>query len=235
MRTLIPLSRLWKLSLVFFAAITVISCQKEINPLEEDGTLPGEEVVVPASDSYMPYTKGSTWKYTDSVTGFIFVLQASDDHKTVNGISYNKYEVIEGTSEGDLWYGKLKNDYYLLMEAGSLSGISADINMLFLNDKEAAGFTWTKDAGSANGFPARIKGQIIEKGITKTIEGKTFKDIIHTTVSLEYNMLGQWMSVGIYTFYCAKGIGLVKLDSGLDALGQVRLLQSSRLIEYSIK
>jgi hypothetical protein len=230
------LSRLLKSTVVLVAVSALVSCQKEINPLEEENNEPGTEVPVPAGNSYMPYTKGSTWTYQDSaVTNFKTILIASDVSKTLAGISYKEYAVVEGINDLPIYYGKVKNDYYMLLEAGAANGATFDINMLFLNDKEAVGYTWTKDAGTANGFPARIKGKIAAKGITKTWVGKTYKDIIHTVVDLEYNLLGNWMSMGTYQFYCAKGIGLVKTDYGLSMLGQSYTSTASYLVDYTIK
>ena len=230
------LSGFLKTAFLVVALSSIVSCQKQINPLEEEveENEPGTEL--PAGDSYMPYTKGSTWTYQDSaISNLKTVMEATDISKTIAGIPYKEYAIVEGVNDLPLYYGKLKNDYYLLLEAGSANGATIDINMLFLNDKEGVGYTWTKDAGTTNGFTARIRGKIAAKGITKTWEGKTYKDIIHTVVDLEYNLIGTWMSMGTYQFYCAKGIGLVKTDYSLSLQGQTFTSTASYLVDYTIK
>jgi hypothetical protein len=231
------LSRFLKTSFLLMAVGALVSCQKEINPLEEENNNePGTGAPVPTGSSYMPYSKGSSWTYQDSaVTNFKTVMVATDVSKTIAGISYKQYDVVEGINDVPVYYGNIKNDYYMLLEAGAANGATIDINMLFLNDKESVGYTWTKDAGTANGFPARIKGKISAKGITKTWVGKTYKDIIHTSVDLEYNLMGNWMPMGTYQFYCAKGIGLVKTDYSLSMLGQTYTSTASYLVDYTIK
>lgn len=237
MKKTMPLSRLWTLSLVFFTALTVVSCQKEINPLEEEeNNTGGPGTETPVSESYLPHSKGSSWTYQDSALADLkTTMVATDETKTVNGITYHRYEITEGIDEGEIFYGKLKNDYYLLLQAGELVGVNAEINMLILNDKEGVGYSWTKDAGSVGGLPARIKGSIKEKGSTHTWQGTTYRNLIYTVVDLEYNMLGSWTSVGTYHFYFAKGIGLVKSNNELSLLGQTYFANASYLVDYTIK
>ena len=229
------LSRFLKTSFLLMAVGILVSCQKEINPLEEENNNePGQEV--PANDSYMPFTKGSTWTYKDSANpALINILRASDEKKTVGGITFNKYEAIQGATDGDIYYAQQKNDYYMLLKSFSTTGGQIEITMLFLNDKEPVGYRWTKDAGSAGGTPARIKGLIEEKGITRSWEGKTYKDIIHSVVELEYNLLGTWVSMGVYHFYCAKGIGMVKNHNEISFEGEILFSNASYLIDYTIK
>ena len=79
------LSRFLKTSFLLMAVGALVSCQKEINPLEEENNNePGTGAPAPTGSSYMPYTKGSSWTYQDSaVTNFKTVMVATDVSKTI--------------------------------------------------------------------------------------------------------------------------------------------------------
>ncbi len=57
------------------------------------------------------------------------------------------------------------------------------IEYIYLKDNWDIGKTWTApitDSGLLNGFPAQIIGKIVEKDITKVVDGKTYTNVIHT-------------------------------------------------------
>ncbi len=64
-----------------FAYVVLVGCQKELEvpttPIAiVDTTPPSIDTIVKAtSDSYLPLTKNTFWKYRDSVSGLILLLQ----------------------------------------------------------------------------------------------------------------------------------------------------------------
>ncbi len=86
-----------------------------------------------------------------------------------------------GGTAGSAYYAVKGNNYYLRAAGSSPnSGASFDLTQLYLNDKEAAGFTWSFDGGHGNGFAAKIPGKIMERDLTMTVQGKSYKNVIHT-------------------------------------------------------
>ncbi len=68
------------------------------------------------------------------------------------------------------------------------------------------------------------------------MEGKTFKDVIHSEVELLYNMPGFGeVSFTIYDFYVAKNVGIVQIITTGDPLLMQGLKTSTNLIDYHIK
>lgn len=236
MKTLIPLSRLWKLSLVLFAAFTVVSCQKQINPLDEDGTAPGEEVVVPASDSYLPITKDSYWLLQDSTDeSLIYRFVATGEKKQFSDINYDLVLSTDGAGTEDPHYFARKGDeYYMLLDMEEFGG-TGTFNMLYLIDKKNAGFEWTKSTGTFNGIPGTIKGRIMAKASSVTWKGKTYSDVVHTKVDLVSTMFGLEVVLTTYEFYSAKGIGFVKLHNSIASNGQIFWENKVFLTEYLLK
>ncbi|MBU7577999.1 MAG: hypothetical protein KAF40_08050, partial [Flavihumibacter sp.] len=75
------LSRFLKTSYLLMAVGVLVSCQKEIDPLNENE--PGQEVV-PTNESYFPLTKGSRWLYKDSLLNISSWGSLTGEKKTVN-------------------------------------------------------------------------------------------------------------------------------------------------------
>lgn len=238
MKKAIHISRILRVGFFLMAVLAVVSCQKQINPLDEDGNGPGGggNTPAPTNESYMPHTKGSRWRYQDSaVSDLKYSIVATDEKKTISGITFYRYDVEEGINDGgEMYYGQQGNDYYLVLRADEV-GLSADLNLLYLKANAAVGTTWTKDAGSVAGMSARIRGSIVAKGFTHTWVGFTYQDIVHSKVELEYNIMGSWMSVATYNYYCVKGIGLVKSHNGVSLMGQDVFANAVYLIDYEIK
>jgi hypothetical protein len=108
--------------------------------------------------------------------------------------------------------------------------------MQVLNDTTALNHTWTthiSDSGYINGVPECIIGTVVEKGVTKTIGGKIFTDVINTTVELQYDigLGGGFETFTTYHFYVAKGVGLIEIDTGAFGSG----IGKERIVDYSMK
>ena len=102
------------------------------------------------------------------------------------------------------------------------------------NDSKAVGDTWTTtptDNGTISGFPARTVNTIKEKGITKVVNGKTFTDVIHTQVDLQYNLGSGFTSTALYDFYLAKGVGMIETDTSVSG----NIYEKETITDYSIK
>ena len=72
---------------------------------------------------------------------------------------------------------------------------------------------------------------IKEKNTTKVVNGKTFTNVIHTQVDLQYDLGGGFQSVAVYDIYLAKGVGMIESDTSI----QGSPYDVSTLTSYSIK
>jgi hypothetical protein len=186
--------------------------------------------------TYQPMSANSYWKYRQSgtFTGES-TLTATGKKKTVNGIDYYIFNG-SGVGGGEALFGIKDHNYYQLAQGVAPNGASFDINFLYLNDTASVGYTWQHQAGQGNGFTAHTPGTIVEKGITMTVEGKTYKDVIHTRMEIQYDMpvFGS-ITFATYDYYIAKNIGVIKADSEGDPILTNNAKTASNLFEYSIK
>lgn len=174
----------------------------------------------PSSDSYLPVTSGSSWSYNDVVNGTTsqVTLSMSGATTVFNNKTYyngNSNSTSKGASTG--YFYAANHAYALRAAAGSVAGLTLELQMG--NDAQAAGYTWTttpSDNGSINGVPAQTVNTIKERNVTKVVNGKTFTNVIHTQVDLQYDLGTGFQSVAIYDFYLAKGVGMIETDTSIS-------------------
>lgn len=223
----------------------VTSCGKEIS-IETvgngPGTGPGGGGGSPNTDqgTYQPFTENSFWKYRQ--TGAFasdVTITSTGQQRTVNnilcGVFNSTSTLTPGTTE--VFFGIKDHDYYTVLETASPNtGAIIDISFLYLNDTAAVGYSWNHMAGTGNGFTAYTPGTVVEKGLTMTIEGKTYKDVVHTKIDLQYD-LPVWglLTFATYDYYMAKNIGIVKVISTGDPIWGGGIQSVMNLVDYSIK
>jgi hypothetical protein len=182
------------------------------------------------SASYQPLTVNSTWTYvTDYPTPDNVVLTATASTQTYNKKAYTIVQA-KGTKLGT------QNQYFynanhLYNYRVPVDGLGS-IDFTYLNDNAAVNATWTAnvtDDGTLSGIPARMTGTLIEKGISKTVSGKKYTDVIHTTVLLQYDIASTYTTLATYDFYVAKGIGIVEMDSNTYGITSTLKLQSYQI------
>jgi len=219
------------LLLIAIAALFTQSCKLDAPEIETSDSSGGTK-----SDSYMPLTSGSYWTYNNVISGMApdtITIRVTGETTTVNGKLYHNItstSKAHGSTAGLYYYG---NHIAVLRANTIVAGLTLDFQ--FLNDTTAVGHTWTArptDNGLVNGVPGRLTGKVIEKGVSKTIGGHTFTDVINTQIDLEYDLLGSgFESYGTYHFFVAKGVGLIEIDS--EAFGAE--IGKERIIDFSIK
>jgi hypothetical protein len=209
------------LPVLFLAAVCFCGCKKE-------------HAVTPAGDNYLPVTEGSTWKYnyaSDGGSTDTLVLTMIGGTTQINGKTY--YNALstykEGTSQGYFYTG---NHIYATRSVAV--GASVAMEFQLLNDTASVGYQWVSnptDDGTLGGKPARTLNTIIEKNISRTINGTTFSNVSHTQVQLQYDLGSGFETTVTYDFYLAKGIGLIENDANtLDTF-----YETETLYNYTIK
>jgi hypothetical protein len=206
--------------------LTQFSCQKEIDSeIISDPINPGTG----NAGNYQPLTPGTWWKYLDTASGNFIIMTALNSTKTINNVVFRAFK--SNLSQTDTaYYASPAPNYYLYQKGVSPNtGAPYDLIFNFLNDTASVGYSWTYNAGSGNGFTAIHTVTIIEKGLTLNVQGHSYPDVIHTRLDFAYD-LGTIMNLGIYNFYTAKGVGIVRVRAELPGLQTC-----SDLVEYHIQ
>jgi hypothetical protein len=178
-------------------------------------------VIVTANTDHFPLTASSYWNYDDLFNAGDTIGRAITDTITENG---NVYEIMkEHFSAGDsnLYYRKQGADYYEYAEVDKYTNafryapvIYADIN--FLKENLNTGDSWysTQYSGTAT------FGQVIlfqyyfvcrNANAAVVVNGKAFTNVYIIVMQPEVSAVGYTPgpTAEKYTFYYAKGIGLI--------------------------
>lgn len=180
---------------------------------------------------FNPVTAGSTWTYLTEL-GQSYTITATDRDTMAMGRSYRVYSSSNGINQ---YRTKSGSDYYRF---GFLPGIPGDgFEELYLKENQELNGLWqATQTILVPGVPiplvATLKYTIKEKGVTRTVAGKEFKNVIHVRMDVSVLTIG---SVGGGDFYYAAGVGLIESAVTIVAQGQTIANTSEVLTAYSIK
>lgn len=191
-----------------------------------------------ASATYQPLTAGSTWKYRiDYSASFGFsmvdtnVITMGSKTLTISNKLYTQaYENNIGFGIIDTGYYYASNHEYSTMEKVSAGSSTYAVELLYLKDNVPVGTSWTASLSYPTLGAVQLTGKITEKGISKIVAGKTFTNVIHTTIQLQMSILGTPTTV-TYEIYVAPNVGIVHVD--LIQPGYAAVPED--LIAYTIK
>jgi len=202
---------------------------------------------------YQPITPGSYWKYkvqsgnspseslTETVTPDTANFQGKIYHKTTGRLNSTDSLRI-------FYYAKSGSKYYVRSSLAAKSAYDLNVEILYLDESKPAGSKWIFLNDSSKMFKTIGTCAILAKGISKTINGKLFKDIIHSRATLSIGMkMGKELGISpdldlnlsnlvqtfIIDFYVAKGIGIVESDMSSAAAPQTVVKQT--ILGYDIK
>ena len=158
--------------------LSFISCKKSSSTAAEP-------------DKYMTTTATSSWNYQQTnnagaapvVTNYTITSTSRDT--TINSKSYHIYSNSAGANQ---FYNITSHDYYQFDSLpGGLSG--GNIERLYLKDDQAVGFSWTQNLsvnipGIPIPIPVTLTNSITEKGISRTVNGVVYNDVIHVSTSI---------------------------------------------------
>jgi hypothetical protein len=183
---------------------TLVSCSKD------------DPAPAPATEQdYMPATANSTWSYGGTSP---YTLTVTGATKVVNGKTY--YE-METKDEDDT-----TSKSYLLKDNGVYTGIgivpnTGSLEITILKEKAPVGESW-EQTSTLNGVDTKMKFVIVEKDVSKTVEGKTYKNVINVKMEMTFTFMGQDLGGLTGNYYFSKGVGLILTDFGTQ--GQAPLL-----------
>ena len=107
--------------------------------------------------------------------------------------------------------------------------------MQVLVDTAAVGYQWYSTPtmmGVLNGNPVIAYNTVLEKNITRVVNGTTFTNVTHTASNFQVNINNTgFHNIAYFNFYLAQGVGLIEKDVNYYGL----LNETETLMNYSIK
>lgn len=187
--------------------------------------------------TYSPVTAGTNWVYKSVSGTYVDTLNytMAGSTTTINSKLYSVVNLVSaktGNSTG--YFAAIKHVYTLAQSIPTTTDI---LEMQYLIDNAAVGTTWTTPAsptGTINGVPARISGKITEVGISKTVTGMVFNNVIHSTILLQYDYGLGYQTSGTYEYYVAQNVGVIEIDSSISSFG-ASVTGVNSLLSYKIK
>jgi len=171
---------------------------------------------VTTNEDYVPQTDFSNWsdKLVGGTAADTSYLQVSPNSMTVNGTSYKIFEYKElGTVTDTIFHRKDGGKYYQLFDDSYGFDNAFNADGLLLDSSLAVSSTWNIDLGAntAGGIPANAKiiCQITAKGVTATIAGNTYTNIIKVTYTYNFDVGSGDTPFAMEEIWYAKGKGVV--------------------------
>ena len=206
----------------------------------------------PASSSdYMPMTTGSEWNYAVTTNGTPSTYKLTATAKDTLFTSGRTYKVFTNSSGPNEYYFRNGSEYFRYTTLPGLTDQSFELK--YLVDNLSVGATWveTKSANvdlSALSIPGigivpvtvQITFKIEEKGISHTVDSKTYSDVIRVSDKLKITApdpLGEINpSPNEINYYFAKGVGMVHntIVFGVTLAG-INVNSETKLTSYTIK
>jgi len=187
--------------------------------------------------TYSPVTAGTTWVYKEVIGTSADTLNYIIPGTTtiIDSKLYSAVNVTSAKTGNSTGYFANINHVYTLAQA--IPTTTDILEMQYLIDNAAVGTTWTTPAsptGTINGVPGRISGKIAEVGISKTVTGMVFNNVIHSTILLQYDYGTGYQTDATYEYYVAKNVGIIEIDSSVSGFG-ASVTGSTTLLSYKIK
>ncbi len=173
----------------------------------------------PANVAYMSLSAGSTWNYelVDNVAASTspFTLTSTN-----NGKAYHVFTNSSGSANE--YYNITGSEYFNFRSLPSILGVG-NVENIYLKDNVAAGASWTQSypitvSGVAMTF--KLTNTITEKGISKTVNGTAYSDVIRVTTAMDVTigvlpLPPGALTTDIQSFYAPK-FGLIQSKNKID-------------------
>ncbi len=188
-----------------------------------------------ATVNYSPLTTGSSWTYdyTENASAKQpFTLTVTGKDTVVNG---RTYKVLTSSDDTENKYlAKSDSNYYRFASFADIGSFEE----LYLKDNRDVNSTWTSAQTfnySGSAIPANLIYTVKEKGVSHTVNGTAYNDVIHIRldISVMLPIIGN-SNIGGGDFYYAKDIGLIENSISVGALGQT-FTSTEQLTAHQIK
>jgi hypothetical protein len=171
-------------------------------------------------DIYLTTSTGSTWNYreTDSsgaapVTSHYTLTSTSKD----SSIGGKSYHIFSSSTGGNQYLNVTGNDYYQFDSLPETLG-AVVFEMLYLKDNAAVGISWSQNLnvtlpGIPIPVPVTLTYNIVETGISRTVNGTSYTDVIHVATSISSAFIpAASLTTNINSYY-AKKYGLIETSN----------------------
>lgn len=194
--------------------ITFTACKKGVDDFPDTpntGIIPGGTANAP----YQPFSAGAKWVYHATAGVGDFVTE--DTRTTVLNGKSKKIDgqvFYEGTTTSAAGIVSGYVGYNNGIYTRTIDNAEMGLNTLqpLYNDSKNIGesylqtFSYVSEGQTVN---ARFNVELLEKGISKTVRGKVYNDVVHTRIQTEVGFDNNWVSYSANDVYLAKGIGII--------------------------
>lgn len=223
-----------KLSILVAITVVFVSCKKNGG----DSNPPSQ------ADTYYNTTAGSSWNYhamdnSGSTTATDYTITSTSQDSSINGKSYH---VFNNSTGGNQYLALSGHDYYEFDSLPAGLGAAA-IERLYLKDNADLNTNWAQNLsvavpGSPFPVPFTISNTIMEKGISRTVNGTSYSDVIHVYTTISSSFIPSASLVTNINSYYAPKYGLIENSSivHLDFSGIVEDLDiNTKLVSATLK
>jgi hypothetical protein len=223
---------------IIFTSLTFVSCENE--PLDasllnnnnnSNNTGGGNTGGGTSSGDYWPSVINNSWSFSNN--GAASQMMKIISTSNINGATYYNFDNVFGqttqvSGTAAMRMRKNSGDYYIKVESTSLDlggGMTATqtaFEFLALKDYLAVNQTWngsytqtTTYSGSPVPIPAvtmtsNYVGTILGTGLTETVDGETFTNVIKLKIVQTISLPGSPNSTIETTYWYAKNVGPIK-------------------------
>ena len=189
------------------AVATLASCKNEVsNPT--GGTTDDQ------SQSYFPLKVGYVWEYSSTLPKIPSLIKNEIEGQTV--INGKTYFVMNST--GTTLKSNYRYENGVLYFVGA-NGYGIDETKEFvINDfNKAIGDSLVFEGSNSQGFPSKTVFVIKAKGVTRTIKGVTYTNVIvYDNYSYYMFYSNEWTLFSTFTSFYGKGVGYLGGDYGVS-------------------
>jgi hypothetical protein len=179
--------------------------------------------VVATDDDYWPRAIGNSWTY-NSLNGEIETYTILNT-ETIDGNEYYAFDELFDTPS---WLRKSGTSYYVRSivsgEVGGIEFTSTPIELKMIKDDAVVGETWQSEVSYTITYSGAIPDvdvvatydfEMIERNISRTVEGVDYTDVIH--IETVVSAVGSVVTV---QYYYAKDVGMIEYitDAGTATL-----------------
>jgi hypothetical protein len=178
------------------------------------------------SDAYINTTAGSNWSYQEmdssaaTPSSSDYTVTSTSQDTMINGRKYHVYAYSYG---GSKYISHTGTDYY---EYDSIP-VAGNVDRLFLKDNASVGTTWSQTVNlnipnsPIPAVPVTLNNKVVEKGISRTVNGKTYTNVIHVASSITSSLIPSAALSSSLDGYYAPNYGMIESSTviKLDYLG----------------
>jgi hypothetical protein len=194
-------------------------------------------------DTYINTNSSSTWTYHEdnsssgTTIGSDYTVTSTSRDTSIGSRKYHVYSFSYG---GSRYLNISWHDYYQFDSIPVGNGIT--VERLYLKDDATVGTSWEQASditvpGVPIPIPLKITNNITEKGITRTVKGMEYKDVIHVSSSLSSPLITSGFTSTIDSYFAPK-YGLIENSTkvDLDYMGIVQKVDlKTQLVSADLK